>query len=166
MRITSEEYLAFYTYNSIPNRFGSIHNSLVQYALFVDSLKCWCKINRKNLKTVEGRQYFLNLCNLFLQRGYLLYILENKEVVNMVLEQMTREDIAKQEGWVEGWVEGKEEGKKEGKEEGIFAMISFLHEMNVSPDKTLEEIQTRFQLSKEEVTFYLNSYMEQHQKQI
>ena len=202
MRITSEEYLEFYKNNTIPKRFGGIHNSLVQYALFVDSLKCWCKINRKNLKTVEGRQYILTLCNLFLQRGYLLYVLENKEVVNMVLEQMTREDIAKQEGWEEGWEEGKEEGKKvgweegkregreegkrvgkeegkregreegkregreEGKREGIFAMISFLHEMNISPSKTFQELQSRFQLSEEEVNTYLDKYMAQNQDKI
>lgn len=61
-----------------------------------------------------------------------------------ILEQMTREDIAKQEGWAEGWEKGKEvgweKGKEEGKREVIFAMISFLHEMNISPSETFQEL--------------------------
>lgn len=74
-----------------------------------------------------------------------------------ILEQMTREDIAKQEGWEEGWEEGKED---------IFAMISFLHEMNISPSETFQELQSRFQLSEEEVNAYLDKYMAQNQDKI
>lgn len=91
-----------------------------------------------------------------------------------ILEQMTREDITKQEGWAEGkevgWEEGKrvgkEEGREEGKREGIFAMISFLHEMNISPSETFQELQSRFQLSEEEVNAYLDKYMAQNQDKI
>lgn len=82
-----------------------------------------------------------------------------------ILEQMTREDIAKQEGWEEGWEEGKEEGREEGRED-IFAMISFLHEMNISPSETFQELQSRFQLSEEEVNAYLDKYMAQNQDKI
>lgn len=83
-----------------------------------------------------------------------------------ILEQMTREDIAKQEGWEKGKEVGWEEGKKEGKREVIFAMISFLHEMNISPSETFQELQSRFQLSEEEVNAYLDKYMAQNQDKI
>lgn len=83
-----------------------------------------------------------------------------------ILEQMTREDIAKQEGWEKGKEVGWEEGKKEGKREVIFAMISFLHEMNISLSETFQELQSRFQLSEEEVNAYLDKYMAQNQDKI
>lgn len=45
-------------------------------------------------------------------------------------------------------------------------MISFLHEMNISPSETFQELQSRFQLSEEEVNAYLDKYMAQNQDKI
>ena len=122
MEVTKEEVKRFLEEGTIPERFRTIENVVVQYAMFVNIIRYGIWKQEVSISTQEAKQIVVETCELFLKKGYLTEFLTRKEVVNMAVEQLSREEIllieGREEGREEGMLEGIAEGRLEGREEG------------------------------------------------
>ncbi len=118
MEMTKEEVKRFLEEEIIPERFRTMENIVVQYAIFVNVIRYGIWKQEVSISTQEAKQIVVETCELFLKKGYLTEFLARKEVINMAVEQLSREEILLIEGREEGRAEGREEGRAEGRTEG------------------------------------------------
>lgn len=96
-----------------------------------------------------------------------LFVLKDKEEINMCLlmDIIERDYMQKglqegrekgrKEGREEGREEGRKEGRKEGKEEGIRVSIRLLKQLGLEDDIILNKVSQEFMISTEEIKFFL-----------
>ena len=123
LKVTKKEMERFLEENEVPQRFRGIENTLIQYAMFVNTVKYELKEEQVETNTVRAKEIVLEICELFLERNYLVSYFQNQEVIDMAVEQLSYEEIIRfqerEEGREEGIKEGMERGIKEGIEQGI-----------------------------------------------
>lgn len=98
-----------YHLDLIPNRFKGMEHFIVQYAMFVNTVKYEFYQNEIGTNTDKAKQIVVKVCNLFLKRGYLVFYFTNKEVINMAIEQLSAEEVIR----FQEREEGREEHLKE-----------------------------------------------------
>lgn len=124
MRTTYQEMEQFIQSNIIPERLNGIENVLVQYAMFINSVKYELFINQVTTNTDKAKQIILKICNLFLERGYLVFYFTDQEVIHMTLEQLSAEEVIRFQEREVGIEIGRKEGRKEGKEDHLKELVT------------------------------------------
>ena len=98
------------------------------------------------IDTQKAKEIVVETCELFLKKGYLTKFLTRKEVINMAVEQLSREEIllieGREEGRIEGRAVGREEGRIEGRTEEREKMILRMYQrgMNISDIEDIIEM--------------------------
>ncbi len=146
MEMTKEEVKQFLEEEKMPDRFRTMKNLVVQYAIFVNVVKYGIWKQSVTIDTQKAKEIVVETCELFLKKGYLTEFLTRKEVINMAVEQLSREEIllieGREEGRIEGRAVGREEGRIEGRTEEREKMILRMYQrgMNISDIEDIIEM--------------------------
>lgn len=138
MRVTEEEIETFLKENKIPLRFKEIENIVVQYAMFVNTVKYQLKKEEVEINTEKAKELVLKSCELFLERGYLTAYFTNQEVIDMAVEQLSYEEIIR----FQEREEGREEGEKEKLKKQVRKKLEKGKIVEVIADESEDDIDT------------------------
>lgn len=147
MRVTKEEARKFVKENIVPERFHGISSLVVQYAMFVNGVKYEINANKIGMDTDGAKRIVLAMCELFLERGYLVEYFRNKEVIDMAMEQISYEEAIRFEEREEGRVEGIKMGIKRG----IVKSAQLLRKRGVDEREILTELSDEYEMSIQQI---------------
>lgn len=137
LKVTEEEMESFLKKNQIPKRLKQVGNISVQYAMFVNTVKYKLKKESVEINTIRAKQIVLETCELFLEREYLVNYLEDSEVIDIAMEQLSYEEVIR----FQEREEGREEGFKEGEKENLRKLIRKKLEKGKSVEKIADELE-------------------------
>ena len=150
--MTRDEVNNYLLNEQIPERMDKFTKMpLFWYAMFINSItSSYMDIPKGSGKESIKRKIIMDLCVLFRDRGIFIDLFENKEVVNLVLMQFSREEELLYKGKKQGFVRGIKHGMKQGVKQGIKAMVLSLYEIGVPKDVISAQLMKQYELSPKE----------------
>ena len=131
----------------LPDRLQEFEgNSLLWYSLFSNSVDYYYKVVYKG-QPAKISQAVVKLCELFKSRGMFVDLFSKEEVVNVTIQEFSREK--------ELLYAGREEGREEGRIEGSIQMLS---EMGLSKWETAQKLINTYHLSTQEANDYVERF--------
>ena len=131
----------------LPDRLQEFEgNSLLWYSLFSNSVDYYYKVVYKG-QPAKISQAVVKLCGLFKSRGMFVDLFSKEEVVNVTIQEFSREK--------ELLYAGREEGREEGRIEGSIQMLS---EMGLSKCQTAQKLINTYHLSIQEADDYVERF--------